>query len=84
MPTLKLLPVPIRFALFRVNVSASRTGLAGIGRWDKHNWDSGNCGFVVYEYSELIKGPVIRSTSLSFAAWFLVEAISNSGQVLKR
>lgn len=84
MPTLKFLPVPIRLPLFRVNVSATRTGLACVSRGDKHNWNSGNCSFVLYEYPELIKSPVIRSTPLSFAAWFLVEAIPDSGQILKR
>ncbi len=83
MPTLKLLPVAIRLPFFRVNVSATRASLTRVSRRDKHHWDSGNCSFVVYEYPELIKRPVVRSTSFSFATWFLVEAIPNSGQVFK-
>lgn len=83
MPTLKLLPVAIRLPLFGVNVSAARTSLTGIGRGDKHNWNSSNCSFVVHKYPELPIRPVVRSTPFSFATWLLVEAIPNSAQVFK-
>src|SRR5919202_3425905 len=83
MPTLELLSVPIRLPFFRVNVSATRTRLTGVGRGNENNQHASDSRFVPNKDSELVKRPVVGSTSLCFAPWFGVEAIPNSGQVLK-
>lgn len=82
-PTLKLFSVPIRLPLFGVDVSAARASLASVGRWNKYTLDACNSCFVPNKKPELVKSPIICSSSLSFASWFGVETIPNSGQVLK-
>ena len=83
MPTLKLLPVPIRLPFFRVDVSAARASLTGIGRRNKHNRNTSYCSFVSYKNYELVERPVVRSSPLSFVSRFGIKAFPNSGQVLK-
>jgi len=83
MSTLKLLPVPVRLPFFGMDVPTTRASLTGISRWNKHNEYASYCGFVVHKQPELIKRPVVRSTPLSLRARLLVEAVSDSGQVLK-
>ena len=83
MPTLKLLPVPIGLPFFRVDVSAARASLTGIGRRNKHNRNTSYCSFVSYKNYELVERPVVRSSPLSFVSRFGIKAFPNSGQVLK-
>ena len=64
-------------------MSAARTSLAGIGGSDKHNWNTSNGGFVPNKEPELVKRPIVRSTSFRFASWLLVKTAPNPGQVLK-
>jgi len=83
MPTLKLLPVPIRLPFNWVDVMASGACLTGIGRGHEDSQNASNSSFVPNEDSKLIERPVVRPSSLSFASWLSVEAVSDSGQVLK-
>lgn len=62
---------------------AARTGLRRIGGRNKYHWYTSNIRLVVNKQPELIKRPIVRSTSLGFTARLLVETVSNSCQVLK-
>ncbi len=83
MPTLKKLAVAIGLTNNRVDVSTSRTGLTCIGRWNEHNRYASNICFVPDKQAQLVKRPVICSTSFRFAAWLLIERLSNICQILK-
>lgn len=83
MPTLKFLSVAIRLPFGGVDVSATRTSLGCVSGWNKHDQYTSDCSLVINKQPELIKRPVVRLTSLSFAAWLLVKTVTNSGQVFK-
>ena len=83
MSTLKNFSVAIRFALCWVNVSASRTGLTCVGRWNKYHWNTSNICFITNKQPQLIKSPIIRPASFRFATWFLIKRFSDISQVFK-
>ena len=62
---------------------AARTSLACIRRWDKQQRHTSNCSLVTREESQLVKRPIVGSTSLSLASRLLVQAIPNTRQVFK-
>jgi hypothetical protein len=83
MPTLKPLSIPIRLPFYGVDVSAARTSLAGIGRRHKYNGHASDSSLVSNKHSELVKRPVVSSSSFSFASGFGIKILPNSGQVFK-
>jgi hypothetical protein len=66
MPTTVLLPLPIGFPLFGMEMQTLMAGLRRVSRVHQDQLDSRNQGFVRRELSELIERPTMVLSALGF------------------
>jgi len=83
MSALERLAVPVRFTLFRVDVQAFMARLGRVGWRNQDHLYASNRSFVFDKLPQLVERPVVGSAPFSFATRFLVQALSNTCQVLQ-
>lgn len=81
---LKHFTVTVRLPLFSCDVMTTAARLRGISRWDKDNAHPSQDSFIGDKHPELIKRPIVRSSSLSLVARLSIQRLTNIGQVFKR
>lgn len=81
--TLEHFLILVRFSFFRMDEIITRAGLRRACKWNPKERDSCDISLVLNKDSKLIERPAVCFTSLRLALQFLVQTISNAGQIFK-